>query len=177
MPPIKTFDLIGAAQLRHIARPEAEVLAIMSAGRLPNPGGGKRLMTQAAELEGNTALVLRHFNDFVNNKDLDAIDRNLDAGFVDHDGPGGRVADRAADRAMMARMHQMFPDLHVEVKDSVAQGDKVVVRNLWTGTNAQTGQRVECHGFVMWRIKAGKIVERWATVTPMQEITAQALGW
>jgi hypothetical protein len=36
---------------------------------------------------------------------------------------------------------------------------------------------MEFHGFVMWRIAAGKIVERWATVTPMQEITAQSLGW
>jgi ketosteroid isomerase-like protein len=134
-------------------------------------------MSQEQDAEENTTLVLRHFEDFVNRKDLDAIERNLDAGFVDHDGPGGRVVDRAADRAMMATMHQLFPDLHVVVKDSVAQGDKVVVRNLWTGTNARTGQRMECHGFVMWRIAAGKIVERWATVTPMHEATAQALDW
>jgi len=134
-------------------------------------------MSPAHDLEQNTRLVIGHFNEFVNNKDLDAIDRNVDAAFVDHDGPGGRVVDRAADRAMMAKMHQMFPDLRVDVKDSVAQGDKVVVRNVWTGTNAETGQRVECHGFVMWRIAAGKIAERWATVTPMHELTAQALEW
>jgi hypothetical protein len=29
----------------------------------------------------------------------------------------------------------------------------------------------------MWRIANGKIAERWATVTPMHEVTAQALGW
>jgi ketosteroid isomerase-like protein len=78
---------------------------------------------------------------------------------------------------MTAGMQDLFPDLRVEVKDSVAQGDKVVVRNLWTGTNAKTGQRMECHGFVMWRIAGGKIAERWATVTPMHEATARALGW
>ena len=134
-------------------------------------------MTEPHDLAQNTRLVIGHFDDFVNNRDLDAIDRNLDASFVDHDGPGGRVVDRATDRAMMARMHQMFPDLRVAVKDSVAEGDKVVVRNLWTGTNAQTGERVEFHGFVMWRIAAGRIVERWATVTPMHAVTAQALEW
>ena len=134
-------------------------------------------MSPAQDIKANTKLVIGHFEDFVNDKDLSAIDRNLDAGFVDHDGPGGRVVDRAADRAMMAKMHQMFPDLRVLVKDAIAQGDKVVVRNLWSGTQAQTGQRVEFHGFVMWRIAAGKIVERWATVTPMHEITAQALEW
>jgi predicted ester cyclase len=78
---------------------------------------------------------------------------------------------------MMARMHRLFPDLRVTVKDSVAQGDKVVVRNVWAVTNAATGQRMEFHGFVMWRIARGKIVERWATVTPMHEITARSLAW
>jgi ketosteroid isomerase-like protein len=130
-----------------------------------------------ADLERNTRLVVGHFDEFVNRKDLDAIDRNAAAGFVDHDGPGGRVVDRAADRTMMAKMQELFPDLRVEVKDAVAQGDKVVVRNVWTGTHAQSGQRMECHGFVMWRIAEGKIVERWANVTPMHEITAQALDW
>jgi ketosteroid isomerase-like protein len=134
-------------------------------------------MSAAQDIEANTRLVVDHFEAFVNRRDLDAIERNLDAGFVDHDGPGGVVADRAADRALMARMHRMFPDLRVVVKDAVAQGDKVVVRNLWTGTRADTGQRVEFHGFVMWRIAGGKIVERWATVTPLHEITAQAMDW
>jgi predicted ester cyclase len=134
-------------------------------------------MSASQDIDANIKLVVGHFEDFVNRKDLDAIDRNLSADFVDHDGPGGKMVDRATDRAMMARMHQLFPDLHVAVKDAVAQNDKVVVRNLWTGTNAQTAQRVEFHGFVMWRIAAGKIVERWATVTPMHEVTAQALEW
>ena len=132
---------------------------------------------QDSELERNTRLVIGHFEDFVNRKDLGAIDRNVADTFIDHDGPGGATADRPADRLMMGKMQGLFPDLRVAVKDSVAQGDKVVVRNLWTGTDARTGQRMECHGFVMWRIAGGKIVERWATVTPMQEATARALSW
>lgn len=129
------------------------------------------------ELDRNARLVIGHFDEFVNKRDLDAIDRNVAEDFLDHDGPGGKPADRAADRAMMARMHELFPDLHVEVLDHVAQGDKVVVRNLWTGTNAQTGKQVEFHGFVMWRIAGGKIVERWATVTPMHEVSAAGFQW
>lgn len=129
------------------------------------------------DIEQNTRIVVGHFDDFVNRRDLDAIDHNMTADFLDHDGPGGREADRDADRVMMARMHELFPDLRVEVRDSVAQGDRVVVRNVWTGTNAQTGKRMEFHGFVMWRVAGGKIAERWATVTPMQEIAAESLRW
>jgi predicted SnoaL-like aldol condensation-catalyzing enzyme len=128
------------------------------------------------EAERNTRLVIRHFDEFVNRRQLDAIERNLTDGFIDHDGPAGRVADRAADRAMMAGMHALFPDLHVTVLHAVAQDDKVVVRNLWTGTHAQSGVRMKCHGFVLWRIADGRLAERWATVTPMHVATAQALG-
>lgn len=134
-------------------------------------------MTDAAQLEQNAALVVRHFEEFVNRRDLDAIERNLTEDFLDHDGPGGRQVDRAADRAMMARMHTLFPDLHVTVRDVVAQGDRVVVRNVWTCTDTRTGQAMEIRGFVMWRITGGRIAERWATVTPMHERTAESLGW
>ncbi len=78
---------------------------------------------------------------------------------------------------MMAAMLNAIPDLAVEIRDAVAEGDKVVVRNVWTGTNAATGLRSEFHGFVLWRIADGKIVERWATVTPFHELVAAALDW
>ncbi len=127
--------------------------------------------------QANKLLVIGHFDEFVNQKDLSAIDRNMSADFLDHDGPGGKQVGRAEDRAMMAAMHGLIPNLHVEVLDAVAEGDKVAVRNRWTGTNAQTGEAVEFHGFVMWRVAEGKIVERWATVTPMHQAAAQSLGW
>ncbi len=132
---------------------------------------------KTAMLERNKRLVIEHFEAFVNKKDLSAIDRNLAPDFLDHDGPGGKQTDREGDRALMAGMHKAFPDLHVEVKDALAEADKVIVRNLWTGTRADTGQRIEFHGFVLWRIADGKIVERWATVTPMHELASQALNW
>jgi len=131
----------------------------------------------ANDPEQNKRLVIQHFEDFVNAKDLDAIVRNMSEDFIDHDGPGGKPIDKAGDRAMMARMHQMVPDLHVDVADAIAECDKVVVRNIWTGTNAETGKRVEFHGFVMWRIAGGKIVERWATVTPLHELAAEKFDW
>ena len=134
-------------------------------------------MSSDTDLDRNIRLVVRHFEDLVNKRDLDAITRNLSEDFVDHDGPGGKLADRAAERALLSGLHAQFPDLRVEVRDAVGQGDKVVVRNVWTGTNAKTGQRMEFHGFVMWRIAGGKIVERWATVTPMRELQGDPLDW
>jgi predicted ester cyclase len=134
-------------------------------------------MSDPATLERNKRFVIEHFADFVNNQDLGAIERNMSPDFYDHDGPGGKPTDRDGDRAMMAGMHKLFPDLRVEVKDALAEGDKVMVRNLWIGTNSQSGQRMEFHGFVLWRIADGKIAERWATVTPLQELAAATMDW
>jgi len=128
-------------------------------------------------IEHNKRLVLDHFEDFVNRKDLAAIDRNMSADFRDHDGPGGKPTDREGDRKMMAAMHDAIPDLRVEVRDVVAEGDRVVVRNFWSGTPKATGKRIEFHGFVLWRIADGRIVERWATVTPLHELVSSTLEW
>jgi predicted SnoaL-like aldol condensation-catalyzing enzyme len=129
------------------------------------------------EQERNRRFVVQHFDDFVNNKDLEAIDRNMSEDFLDHDGPDGQPTDRDGDRAMMAAMHDAFPDLHVEVLAAVGDGDMVVVRNVWTGTNVRTGQRMQFRGFVQWRIADGKIVERWATVTAPVEFTDDTVRW
>ena len=125
----------------------------------------------------NRRFVIEHFDEFVNSRNLDAVIRNMSEEFYDHDGPGGKPTDRAGDRTMMEQLEQLLPDLRVEVVDSLAEGDKVVVRNIWTGTHAKTGQRMEFHGFVLWRLAGGKIVERWATVTPLSELTTQKLEW
>ena len=68
---------------------------------------------------------------------------------------------------MIATMHSLMPDLRVEIKDVIADADKVVVRNLWSGSAAETGQRVQLRGFVLLRLANGKIAERWATVMPL----------
>ena len=52
--------------------------------------------------------------------------------------------------------------MKVTIEDIIAEGDKVVVRNTWRGTNRATGQRLQFGGIVIWRIADGKIVERWA---------------
>ena len=55
------------------------------------------------------------------------------------------------------------------IKDLVAEGDKVVCRNVWNWTDTVTGKNMQFHGFVMWRFEGDRIAERWATVTPPAE--------
>jgi predicted ester cyclase len=116
------------------------------------------------------ARVRRHFEDFVNNQRAEVIHDNMTADFLDHDGPEGKPTGAAADEAMMRGMYRVFPDLHVTIEEMIAEGDRVVCRNRWEGTNSTTGRRIEFHGFVEWRFEGDKIAERWAAVTAPAEM-------
>lgn len=112
--------------------------------------------------------VQNHFEDFVNKRDASVIRKNMTVDFYDHDGPGGKPTGVAGDEQMMIGMYKAMPDLRIEIEDMVAEGDKVVCRNIWRWTDA-AGKKMQFHGFVLWRFEGEKIAERWATVTPPSE--------
>jgi len=112
--------------------------------------------------------VRQHFEDFVNRQDLGAADRNFAPTFIDHDGPQHRTVGAEADKVMMSNMHRQLPDVHVVVQDIIAENDRVVCRNTWRGTEASSGRKIVFTGIVIWRLAAGKIVERWASIQPPQ---------
>jgi predicted ester cyclase len=81
-------------------------------------------------------------------------------------------------------LHNAFPDLRVKIEDIVAEGDLVAVRARWIGTHRGvlpmipvpvTNRAFTLKGMVFWRIRDGKIVERWATMDRLglqQQLTA-----
>jgi predicted ester cyclase len=114
--------------------------------------------------------VRNHFEDFVNRKKSEVALQNFSEDFLDHDEPGGVAVGAQAAKTMMEGAYQKWPDLHITVEDILAEGDKVAVRNTWQATEKTTGQKIEFHGFVLWRFANQKIVERWATITPPKPV-------
>jgi predicted ester cyclase len=133
---------------------------------LPIPAKGPPGFT----LEEMKDFVRRHFDDFVNRKRSEVALINFSEDFLDHDEPGGEAVGPLAAKTMMEHAYQIWPDLRVEVQDILAEGDKVMVRNVWTATEKASGKKIQFHGFVLWRFANRKIVERWATLTPPQEL-------
>jgi predicted ester cyclase len=109
--------------------------------------------------------VQAHFEDFVNKRDASVIRKNMTPAFFDHDGPGGKPTDIDGDEKMMIAMYQSMPDLRISIVEMVAEGDRVVCRNIWRWTDVSTGKKMQFHGFVLWRFEGDRIAERWATVT------------
>jgi predicted ester cyclase len=108
--------------------------------------------------------VRNHFEEFVNRQNLAIADVNFATGFVDHgaDVPPGTPPGPAGAKQYVGGAYKRFPDLRVEIQDLIAEGDRVVVRNRWTGTDATNGQRIEFCGIVIWRIANRQLHERWA---------------
>ncbi len=113
--------------------------------------------------------VASHFEDFVNKRKAGVIHTNMTPDFYDHDGPGGKPTGVVGDEQMMLKMYEVMPDLHLTIEDMVAEGDKVVCRNLWRWTDPASEKKMQFHGFVEWRFEGDRIAERWATVTPPAE--------
>jgi predicted ester cyclase len=133
-------------------------------------------MATALSLEQMKQFVRDHFEDFVNKRDATVIRKNMAPNFYDHDGPGGKPADAQGDEQMMMNMYKAMPDLHLTIEDMVAEGDKVMCRNIWRWTDPQSGKEMQFHGFVLWRFEGDKIAERWATVTPAAEAVSGTAG-
>jgi predicted ester cyclase len=119
-------------------------------------------------LEQAKTFVLRHFEEFVNQQDLTAADRNFSADYEEHgsDAPLGSAPGPDGPKQYLASAFKRFPDIHVTIKDIIAEGDKVVVRNTWRATDSQTGKKIQFAGIVIWRIAGGKLAERWAYLEP-----------
>jgi steroid delta-isomerase-like uncharacterized protein len=127
--------------------------------------------------------VARRFLEIFETGDLDALDEILAPDAVDHDpyNPYGREGLEGAKKTV-AMYRQAFPDVHFEVEEQIAEGDKVATR--WTGTGTHegelmgmqpTGKKASVTGITIDRIEGGKIVEGWTnwdTLAMMQNIGA-----
>jgi len=108
--------------------------------------------------------IRNHFEEFVNRKSLRIGELNFAPGFVDRgdDLPPGLPPGPAGAIQYVGAALKKVPDLRVTIEDMLAEDDKVVVRNRWTGTDPVSKQRQEFSGMVIWRIANRQIVERWA---------------
>lgn len=116
--------------------------------------------------------VRKHFDDLINKRKLEVCDVNFSEEFVEHgaDMPPGLPPGREGTRKYVGGALERFPDLHVDVQDVIAEGDRVVVRNTWTGTDRTSGKTFQFSGIVIWRIANRQLAERWAYLEAPREI-------
>lgn len=123
------------------------------------------------EQERNKTIVLEMYEEVWNKRNLAFIDEAVSADFVDN--PPKRffeVPTRGRESLYEAAsgFHKGFADFHDEMIQVVAQGDRVVYLGEITGTHTgdlfgvpASGKPVKVYGINYFRMKDGKIMERW----------------
>jgi len=134
--------------------------------------------------EQNKAVVRRLFDDHWNAKNP-ALVGELFAPSVSLHTPDGVLAGLAGASMLLQAYGTAFPDFHVTIDDLVSEGDKVVVRWTFTGTQLgplahvpASGKHVDVpNGIAIYRIAAGRIVEghfAWDKYELMRQLGALA---
>jgi steroid delta-isomerase-like uncharacterized protein len=120
------------------------------------------------DIDTNKGIVRDFIDALFTQGDLGAVDRYLAPDFVDHDPPFGGPGGAEGIRGAGALMRSGCPDWHSEVHSLIGEGDIVVERFTASGTHqgemmgvAPSGQVLELDGINVFRIREGKIVERW----------------
>jgi steroid delta-isomerase-like uncharacterized protein len=123
----------------------------------------------ADDLEANKALVRRLFDEGFNAGRLDVVDELVAPDVVTHnplilDAPTGPDSIRGG----IEMIRSAFDDLHVDVQQLVAEGDRVASMVVMSGTNTgdyrrggASGRKGEIRAFFVWRIADGRIAENW----------------
>ena len=120
-------------------------------------------------VESNKALMRAFFDEVVNKRNYGLVEEIFSQWFIDHDLP---VAPGPLGvRSTIETFVNAFPDMHVELKTLVGEGEFVGGSGMFTGTHLgefmgmpATG-RNGTHGVnTFWRCDGGKAVEGWTSM-------------
>lgn len=117
--------------------------------------------------EENKAKELLLVAEVLNKGNLSIIDEYLAPDFTYH-GPIGDVKGVTNYKKFLSLLRKAYPDMHIDVKDIVAEDDMVATRTLATFTYSgqidsipPTGKKVTMSSTIIDRFKDGKIAETW----------------
>ncbi len=118
--------------------------------------------------EQNKKLMRRIFDEVWNQGNLETIDEIFSPDFVTHFLPPGTPPGKDGIRQYISMYRAAFPDVHIDVEDQIAEGDKVVTRTTIRGTHKgtfmgipATGKKIQVSAIIITRFEDGQNVESW----------------
>ena len=119
--------------------------------------------------------AVRRLEEVFNRGNISLVDELFAPDFVEHEElPPGIPPGREAVKQLTTMFRSAFPDFKATIDDIVAEGDKVVIRQTWSGTHKgefmgvpPTGKSVSFGVIDIVRIAGGKLVEHWGQMDMM----------
>ena len=125
--------------------------------------------------EQNKALARQMVEEIFNRGNISRADEFLAPDFVEREElPPGIPRDRDGVKQLTVLLRSAFPDFKATIDDVVAEGDKVVIRMTWRGTQKgefmgvpPTGNSISIGVIDIIRLTEGKFVEHWGIMDSM----------
>ncbi len=121
-------------------------------------------------VENNKQILKRLIDEAFNNRNLDILEEVLHPDFVNHQEVFPLEAKKGPDvfRELYGKFFDIFPNVKADYHHMIAEGDYVMARDTISGTNdgkimgnPPTGKEVAFEVFHLYRVKDGKLIERW----------------
>lgn len=117
--------------------------------------------------EGNKAVMRRIYEEIFNEGKLELADELAAPDMVNHTAPGAPRGPEPV-KKLVAMLRGAFPDHRIDIEEMIAEGDKVVMLNTYSGTHegefmgiAPSGKRFVQRQVHVMRFADGKAVEHW----------------
>ncbi|MGH8050377.1 MAG: ester cyclase [Arenimonas sp.] len=147
---------------------------LATGGRLQQlPGGplpGLNLVSLDTHASDSDKTNVRLWYEAFSQRVPELIDRIVDPAWVDTPAPSGQPPGPAGLKKIYEELTGAFPDLTIEVRDVLQDGNKVTVRSEISGTQRQpfmghepTGAKLHIQAIDIHEFRAGKIVGTWHT--------------
>ncbi len=122
----------------------------------------------------HAAFLNRLFEEVINRGNLEVADEMMDPDYVDH-GPMGDMRGVEAFKQMVGLWRAAVPDVHCEVTDVFAEGDRVGWLVRTTGTHSgemmgipPSGKRIDLVSPNIGVFRDGRALEHWADQSMFQ---------
>lgn len=118
--------------------------------------------------EESKAVIRRAYEEIWNQRNVEVVDEIVAEDFLNYAAPPDRQRGRQGLKDVVRMFESAFPDFRYEVEDVIAEGEKVVVRDVFRGTHEgdflgipATGNRVTMEAIHIYRLSGGRLAEHW----------------
>jgi len=118
------------------------------------------LQAQTNVISQNKKLIMRLFNEGYNQRNLNIIDELIVPDYIEHIN-GVDTKGSIAIIKTIKFLEETAPNFIINVKEIIAEKDKVVLQWRFEGINLKFGKNVALEGIYIGRIERNKVVEGW----------------
>ena len=112
-------------------------------------------------LEENKAVIRRWFDDAYGQRNLSVVDEIVADDLIVHGSGADVTHSRPEDAKKHIKGFSAFTDIKITYDEPIAEGDRVAVRWVASGTKTDTKEHVSYTHIYIYRIINGKITEEW----------------